>query len=256
MDWSEKNWLEEDKLFFPKRKVNNRDSKNISHVIGHLYSYKMKRTVGWESFWGEYLFYQYLELDFDTIRYYEQPVEVPVVNLKKENELNVWAHVPDVLVFRQGHKPLLYQIKGGNSEPESELDSLINFKCREFVKEREWIYHIIRPKELPEVIKSNILLLRHFQRPRTYYTSWEKELVQKISYLSGVSILELANSFSGKTDYRLILPLVYHLITRGVLKTNINVDINEKSIVQLGNIGEALTEFIGGVDGNAGQIRN
>jgi hypothetical protein len=238
MDWSNKSWEVEDKLFSPKRKVNNKKSHFIPHLSGYLFSYKMNRDVGYESFWGECLFYYYLELDPKTIRYYEQPVEVPIVNLTKDNELSVWAHVPDVLVFRQGNKPLLYQIKGSNTEIEQ--DPRIESKCREYATERKWVYEIIYPKKLPDVIKSNILLLNRFLKPRSYYPKWEEELMQKVAYLSEITVLDLAKSFSGKVDYRMILPLVYHLIAKGQLRTNINFDIDEKSLVQIGNIVNGL----------------
>lgn len=238
MDWSNKSWVNEDNLFFPKRKVNNKKSHFIPHLSGYLYSYKMQRDIGYESFWGECLFYYYLELDPLTIRYYEQPVEVPIASLTKKQEMKVWTHVPDVLVFRQGSKPLLIQIKGAESEVAQ--DPLIKSKCLDYACERNWVYEVIYPKKLPDVIKSNILLLNRFLKPRTYYRYLEFELLQKVAYLTEITVLDLAKSFTAKVDYRMVLPLVYHLIAKGKLKTNINVNIDEKSIVQIGNIIEEI----------------
>lgn len=93
------NWAEEDKLFMPKRKVNNRNSYSHPHIISSFYSQKMQRVVEYESL-GERLFYYYLELDHALIRYYVQPVEVP---MPKKNDLeDPWFHIPDELVFRIG----------------------------------------------------------------------------------------------------------------------------------------------------------
>ncbi|OBY81427.1 hypothetical protein BBG47_01110 [Paenibacillus sp. KS1] len=71
--WSTTNWAEEDKLFMPKRRVNNRNSYSHPHIIGSFYSQRMKRVVEYESL-GERLFFYYLELDRAVMRYYVQPV--------------------------------------------------------------------------------------------------------------------------------------------------------------------------------------
>lgn len=76
MEWrwsAKRDWSKEDILYCRKRKVSNKGSRIHEHLIGSLYSYKMNRGVQYESFWGECLFYYLLELDPQTIRYYEQP---------------------------------------------------------------------------------------------------------------------------------------------------------------------------------------
>jgi hypothetical protein len=50
-------------------------------------------------------------MDVSTLYYYVQPVEVPIPYKTKKLEKKFWLHVPDVLVFRNGYPPLLYQIK-------------------------------------------------------------------------------------------------------------------------------------------------
>lgn len=243
MDWSEKNWDLEDEIYSPKRKVSNKKSHFIKHLSGYMPSYKMNRNqIGYESFWGECLFYYFLELDPKTIRYYEQPVEVPVVSIDDNNEMKVWFHVPDVLVFRQGYKPLLIQIKG--SDKKQEPIKNVEQACEEFAKQKNWDYITIYPKIMPDVIKSNILTLSNFIRPRSYYVKWEREILQKFLYRKEVAITDLAREFTSKVDYRYVLPLIYHLIAKGKLKVNINKRIDENSIVQLGNISEDLKVFI------------
>ncbi|MCY9697188.1 hypothetical protein [Paenibacillus alginolyticus] len=82
MNWSVKaDWSKEDKLYSRKRDVSNKDSREFEHLIGKIYSHKMKRGVQYESFWGECLFYYLLEYDPQTIHYYEQSVIVPIKKL-------------------------------------------------------------------------------------------------------------------------------------------------------------------------------
>jgi hypothetical protein len=65
----------------------------------------MKRSIQYESLWGECLFYYLLELDPLIVRYYEQPVNVPTKKLLKDFTIKDESHVPDLLLFRQGIKP-------------------------------------------------------------------------------------------------------------------------------------------------------
>ncbi|MGF9645011.1 hypothetical protein AAIH69_18590 [Paenibacillus sp. MABNS29] len=108
--WNNKNWLQEDQEFSPKRRVDNKISWQRPHIIGSFHSRKMKRTVECHSL-NECLFYYFLEVDVSTLYYYVQPVEVPIPYKTKKLEKKFWLHVPDVLVFRNGYPPLLYQIK-------------------------------------------------------------------------------------------------------------------------------------------------
>jgi hypothetical protein len=104
----------------------------------------MKRGVQYESFWGECLFYYLLELDPQTIRYYEQPVIVPINKLTNAHILSEVGHVPDVLTFREGFCPYLFQIKGGNDIVEQNAN--LYQSCRHYAKERGWEYSLVNPK--------------------------------------------------------------------------------------------------------------
>ncbi|KAB7663886.1 hypothetical protein [Bacillus sp. B1-b2] len=48
---------------------------------------KNEKSCWYESLWGECLFYYILELELNTVRYYDQPVEIPIkffnIELKK-----------------------------------------------------------------------------------------------------------------------------------------------------------------------------
>ncbi|WP_165861399.1 TnsA endonuclease N-terminal domain-containing protein [Paenibacillus paeoniae] len=101
-----RDWQKEDATFAPKRKVNNKNSHQHPHIIGSFFSRKLERPVEYESL-GERLFYYYLELEQSVIRYYVQPVEIPI---SKDNGES-WLYVPDALVYRHQSPPFLYQVK-------------------------------------------------------------------------------------------------------------------------------------------------
>ncbi|AUM63300.1 hypothetical protein C0R09_01330 [Brevibacillus laterosporus] len=47
--------------------------------------------------------------------------KVHMRRLGRDYVINVWNHVPDVLVFRQGNKPHLFQIKGASGPSRDEF---------------------------------------------------------------------------------------------------------------------------------------
>lgn len=101
MHWIGKSWDKEDVEFAPKRKVDNKDSKARHHVIGAFHSHKMHMVAEYEAR-TEWAFYSLLELERSTVRYYVQPVRIPVPFRDDNGVLKSWVHVPDVLVFREG----------------------------------------------------------------------------------------------------------------------------------------------------------
>src|SRR4051812_16862121 len=123
MDWSTRTWKLEDEAYAPKRKVNNKGSREHPHIIGSYYSYRNKRTVEYESL-NERMFDYFLELDRDVYRYYVQPIKV-----RMEEDGDEWFHIPDVLVFRQGYRPLLHQIKESESDNLEPKTQKCNLEC-------------------------------------------------------------------------------------------------------------------------------
>lgn len=241
MDWTSKNWTEEDKQFLPKRKVDNKLSWKIHHLIGSFYSVKMGRTVEYESL-GECLFYFYLELDLSVMRYYVQPVEVKFRSLKEDGDIKEWVHVPDVLVFRNGSTPFLYQIKENpNSTPKHEL---INKKCIEFANRKGWVYNVIYPKQIPEKILRNIKFLHASLKKRKWFDEWIPIVVMRLKYFKNITILDLAKSFTTQISPLYILPVIYHLIAKGVFSTNIYQEIDEYSEISMGSLFEQLNGFV------------
>lgn len=240
MDWTNCDWMKEDQLYYPKLRVDNKISWQRPHIIGTFRSVKLKRDVEFHSL-GERLFYYFLELDSEVIRYYVQPVEVAMPQLDSEGQKKEWKHVPDVLVFRQDYIPQLYQIKELSSDQTKTFDRC-NKRCMEYSEERGWRYSVIYPKTLPDVIQSNINLLHGFLKQRKTYSQWQGQVLQKLNYLKESTIIELARSFSSSCDYRVILPLIYHLIASGYLTYDISQQLDGKQYVRVGNLMKQLKD--------------
>ncbi|WP_342478986.1 hypothetical protein NYE24_14625 [Paenibacillus sp. FSL H7-0350] len=237
MEWENHVWNNEDMLFSPKRKVNNRRSHFHPHIIGSFFSVKNGRPVEYESL-SERLFYYYLELDTEVIRYYVQPVEVPVYDGKEE-----WIHVPDVLVFKKRLNPLLYQVK---LEPEATLDEhveLCNRYCRAYVLEKGWEYQVIYPKQLPQAISYNLKLLKGFLKERKYYLRWCELVTYRLRCIESCSIEYLASTFTDTSDPLLIKPLIYHLIAKGIFMADVNERITSQSQITFNS--QTNAPFIG-----------
>jgi hypothetical protein len=109
--------------------------------------------------------------------------------------------------------------------------------CNTYVGKRNWHYSLIKPKEaIPKDIISNVVFLLNYLKPRKHYEQWIPEVLNKMTYIQQIKVVELAKGFSAKIDFRFILPVIYHLIARGNLNTDLYKPINEKSEVQLGSL--------------------
>ncbi|MEK5024531.1 TnsA endonuclease N-terminal domain-containing protein [Paenibacillus sp. FSL M7-1046] len=228
MKWGyQTNWDAEDDLYKPKRKINNRNSHNHPHIIGSYYSQKLKRSVNYESL-GERLFYYYLELDRDVVRYYEQPVQITVEN----EDGRKWTHIPDVLFFKHGSVPILCQIKENEEEArKDEKLQLVNRYCVEFARLHGWLYDVIYPKKLPDVYATNLRHLKRFLRKRNYYPEWEEKVARRLIYLKSCQIRVLAETFKDNIDPLALIPLINHLIAVGIFTVDFNQVISSNSVV-------------------------
>ncbi|MEK8210348.1 hypothetical protein NST41_32660 [Paenibacillus sp. FSL L8-0696] len=209
-------WVKEDMLYNAKRKVNNRGSRYHNYIIGSFYSPKNQRTVEYESL-SKRLFYYYLELDTEVIRYYVQPIEVPIYEGKEE-----WIHTPDALVLRQRRIPLLYQVKLEPEEKPNERIEICNRHCRSYALEQNWEYHVVYPKTMPQSFLYNLKLLKGFLKERKYYPIWCESVTHRLHCIESCSIEYLASTFIDSYDPLLIKPLIYHLIAKGTFLTNVN----------------------------------
>ncbi|MEK5061495.1 hypothetical protein MHB81_24500 [Paenibacillus sp. FSL H7-0326] len=240
--------MNEDELFYPKRSVDNKNSWHRPHIIGVFPSIKMKRDIEFHSL-NERLFYYLLELDKEVIRYYVQPIEVEMETLDPEGQKHVWNHVPDVLVYKQGYAPQLFQIKESPKEQSKTID-LCNRNCEAYSRKKNWSYKVIYPKQMPEKVQSNLNFLVGFLKPRKTYHLWLQQVLTIVENSAECSIITLARSFTSHIDYHAILPLVYHLIANGYLEVNINEPINERQYVRRGSIMSQLNQFHSLQEGN------
>lgn len=89
---------------------------------------------------------------------------------------------------------------------------------------------------IPKIVRDNILFLVNYMKPRDYYGDLIPEIKQRLEFFQFMEIDRLAKSFEPKVDYRIILPLIVHLIATGVLNVNISKKINPTCQVSLGTI--------------------
>lgn len=220
-------WGKYDLEFKAKRKVNNKSSKVMPHIIGTFYSNKMNRRIEYESI-NEFILYTILELDKKTFRYYVQPIEIDIKYNDKNGIEKIWIHVPDVLVFRENMNPILYQVK----EPKSKITDktrIINRNCRKYSEKNGWEYNVIYPKLLPIELINNTRFLIGFMKQRYEYINLIPSLLAKLENMKDTTVNELLNSFSDEIDRLILLPLVYHLIATGSIFTDIETPISEFS---------------------------
>lgn len=235
MDWSNKTWEAEDQAYAPKRKVNNKGSKNHPHIIGSFYSTRNLRPVGYESL-NERMFYSFLEVDRDVVRYYVQPIKVPI---KTEDE--EWEHVPDVLVFRQGYTPLLFQVKEREEDNLEPKVGLCNAECEAIAKMYGWKYDVVFPKTLPDPLPRNINFMNGYLRTRKYYSDWHDQVINRLRNIGPCTVDQLSSSFIDSIDPLHIKPLVFHLMAKGDFLVDVTQIINSKSIITINS--EMQTAF-------------
>lgn len=222
-------WDKYDIKFKPKRKVNNKSSWKLPHIIGSFYSNKMEKRIEYESI-NEFIFYSILELDKKIVRYYVQPVEIKIKYRDKNGIEKSWIHVPDVLVFRENVKPSLYQVKDTKSKSTDKF-KIINNKCYKYAEENDWNYNVIYPKLLPIRFINNVRFLIGFLKQRKEYDRLIPILIKKLKIIQETTINELIIDFSDKIDPLILLPLIYHLIATGHIFVNIEKEISEFSSI-------------------------
>lgn len=224
-------WERCDSIFKPKRKVNNKSSNALPHIIGTFYSNKMNKCIEYESI-NEFILYSILELDKRTFKYYVQPVEIEIKYIDKDCIEKRWIHIPDVLVFRDNMKPILYQIKDPRSKITDKIE-IINKKCNKYAEKNEWNYNVIYPKLLPTELIRNIRFLIGFLKRRKEYNDLIPNVMARLEHMRNTNINELINSFADEINTFILLPTIYHLIANGSIFTNIEMPISEFSNITI-----------------------
>lgn len=228
-----KNWIKEDELFAPKRKAENKASRKKTYIIGSFYSYKNNTTVEYQSL-NECYFFYLLEIDNDILRYYPQPVEIPLVALSKNGKIHRWVHVPDVLVFRQTQSPYLFQVKESPNNL-SNLSSLYHKRSINYARRRGWEYKMIFPKQMPRIVIKNLEFLVTFLRQRDYYSILEPNLIRTMKRLKALTVRQLSEYVPEGYQAPFVYPLIYHLIAKGKLSLDLEKKITLDTRVELNN---------------------
>ncbi|MEC0105357.1 hypothetical protein P4H27_00225 [Paenibacillus taichungensis] len=226
----DKDWMKEDYEFSPKRRVDNKISWQRPHIIGSFHSRKMKRTIEYHSL-NECLFYYFLEVDVSTLRYYVQPLEVPIPFINKKGEKKYWLHVPDVLVFRNGYQPLLYQIKEAPDDVGKTFQTC-NEYCRKLVNLKSWKYDVIYPKTLPKTVLSNLQILQGYLRERNQYSLIRKDVMFNLMLNGPISIEKLSYCFPSHSPAD-VKPFLFHLIATGEVEINITIPLSQHTEIEL-----------------------
>jgi hypothetical protein len=190
----------------------------------------MERTIEYHSL-NECLFYYFLEVDVSTLHYYVQPIEVPIPYKTKSFERKYWLHVPDVIVFRKGYQPLLYQIKEAPDDF-GKTFHLCNQYCEKLAALKGWKYDVIYPKTLPKTVLNNIQMLQGYLRERNLYSLIRKDVVFKMMVNGPMSVNDLSRSFPSYSPAD-IKPFLFHLIATGKVDTNMNLPISQHTVIEL-----------------------
>lgn len=135
--------------------------------------------------------------------------------------------VPDVLVFKQGNIPCLYDVESSSINTDVRHYQV----CERYAFLNNWDYVVVYPRNLPKVIDQNITFLVGFTKKRFGLTENIEELLSRVRFFGEISIKELAASFRHKKHPLQIMPFIYHLIAIGVFNVDLRSPITENSLV-------------------------
>lgn len=221
------------KLYYPKRKVNNKNSNALPHIMGAYNSEKMDERIEFES-QSELDAFLIFELSSVVWGYYPQPVEVPVKFYDKKGRLKSWIHIPDVLVFAENSKPCLYQIKGEISKSEVKPRFMNTTKaCLDIAKDNKWDYKLIHMKTLNKNFRWNIRFLYPFLNHERANEEFSKSILSMLRENQTLTIDELANWAVPNIEKQFVLPVIYHELAKGILYVDLFERINSKSLIRL-----------------------
>ena len=220
---------EEDKylIYYPKRQVNNRNSKYLPHVISGFISPTMDRMIECES-QGEELLYSILEMSSSVIEYFPQPVEVPVGETK-------WPHIPDVLVFfREEVPPWLIQVKGGLPDTEvSPKEMVINRACERYARDRRWKYKVLYPNALDKTVRANIKGFFPFMNEDRRDDTISELLMETLEKNWAMTFEELAHAGEPEISKLKVMPVLRREIAFGNLYADFSKPINQRSKIRI-----------------------
>lgn len=232
MDW-QKQKEEYKELYYPKRKVNNKNSNYVPHIMGMYYSKKMHERIVFESL-NEFVAFSLLEMSCVVKAYYPQPVEVQIEVYNSKGRPKTWNHVPDVLVFVEDSKPCLYQIKGKvlNKEPSKRAIN-VEKACLEYAGENDWDYKLIFIHSLGKDFIWNIRFLFPFLNDERANFEIAKSIITELSVNQQTTIWDLTTCFEPKIERQYVLPVIYHELAVGTLYIDLTKRLDTKSPIRL-----------------------
>ncbi|MBD0383874.1 TnsA endonuclease C-terminal domain-containing protein [Paenibacillus sedimenti] len=121
---------------------------------------------------------------------------------------------------------------------------LVNRRCDKYAVINGWDYKVIYPKQIPDKILRNIKSLHGALKRRKWFDEWIPIVEMRLRYMGKIAIIDLAKSFSTQISPLFILPVIYHLIAKGIFTTNIYQDIDEYSEISMGSLLEQIDRFV------------
>lgn len=222
-------WSHYDALFSPKRRTTNRKSR-YKNITGFFVSDLMKREIHYESS-QEYLLYCSFEIKRKSVlRYYPQPVEIPVPCIDRKGKLGFWNYVPDVLVFYSDKEPIIYEVKSDYNDLKEE-NSIRWATAQKFALKEGWWFDPIVPKDLMSKEQAyNCKFLVNFRHPPRILKDIQQKLVDEVNKAGELSISDLAASV-GSTDEGYVKNCIFHLICINELQIDLSKKISLESHV-------------------------
>jgi hypothetical protein len=234
-DSNEKNRRME--LYYPKRRVNNRDSKHIHHVISSYISPLMNRLVECES-QAEEIFFSMLEMSPNSVEeYFHQPVEVPVKVYGPNGVLvDAYNHYPDVLIFfrEESDKPWLVQVKGEKTIREPSPEDVNKFRaCEQYAKDEGWIFKVVYPYAMDEALQLNIKKLFPYLKSERVDEAISEMIFRTLERHQVMTLGELSRIGEPSICRKKVLPVILHELALGNLCTDFHKRIGMRSNIRI-----------------------
>ncbi|KZN42650.1 heteromeric transposase endonuclease subunit TnsA [Pseudoalteromonas luteoviolacea] len=168
-------------------------------------------------------FISLLEFDKHISRFEVQPVKIICLN----NEDKRRSYTPDVLAFRQGEKPTLYEVKYRSELKENWGKLRPKFRMAiKYAKENQWKFKIVTEKEIRTPYLESVKFLLPFIRQGASEEADMALLVGNLKTLGRTTPTELLEKiYSDPWNQARLLPTLWYLIGTGQIGMNLNQKI-------------------------------
>ncbi|MCS6284423.1 MAG: TnsA endonuclease N-terminal domain-containing protein [Nitrospira sp.] len=204
----------------PIRKVNN----GGGSVIGFFPSWKSKKVLQFESL-PEWLYAVCLECDPHVLEYYDQPFRIPVVKQGKRKEISSY-HVPDWLVLTKSGLGLKEVKRLAKVQTDPRVTEVAE-QARTWGAAKGLIYDVVTEENQPEKTElENLRFLVEFRFAPRNLASVKYALLRIVDQQPGITVFNLAKAgASTESDYRAVLPCVWHLIFTRELRIELSQQV-------------------------------